>query len=126
MNTRTFFVVTALVEAGAGAALAASPSAAAAFVFGSPLSTAEGVAVGRIAGAALFALGAACWLSRDDAESRSATGLLRAMLLYNGAAAAVLAHAGIVSGLFGLALWPGLILHATLSVWCIACLRSGR
>ena len=126
MKTRTLFVVTAVVEAGAGLGLAARPSAAVAFLFGSPLSTTEGIAIGRIAGAALFALGAACWLSRNDVESRSATGLVRAMLLYNGAAAAVLAYAGLVSGLFGVALWPGVILHAILFVWCLACLRPGR
>jgi hypothetical protein len=125
MKTRTLFVVTAVVETGAGVALAAWPSSVA-WVFGSPLSTAQGVAIGRIAGAALFSLGAACWLSRDDGQSRAATGLILAMVLYHGAAVAVLAHAGIVSRLLGIALWPGLVLHAALLVWSITCLRVSR
>jgi hypothetical protein len=34
-------------------------------------------------GAALYALGATCWLTRADARGRTAAGLIAAMLLYN-------------------------------------------
>ena len=46
------------------------------------------------------------------------------MSVYHGAAVAVLAHAGMVSGLIGIALWPGLFLHAVLLVWTMLCLRA--
>jgi hypothetical protein len=45
------------------------------------------------------------------------------MLLYDVAVVAVLAFAGIGLGLHGVALWPAVVLHAVMTVWCVACLR---
>ena len=45
------------------------------------------------------------------------------MLLYDVAAVAILAFAGFGFGLHGVALWPAVVLHAVLTVWCVACLR---
>ena len=69
----------------------------------------------------MLALGIACWLGRDDAVG--ARTLVAAMLLYNTAAAAVLIHAGLGLGLSAIGLWPAVVLHLTLAIWCIACLR---
>jgi hypothetical protein len=80
--------------------------------------------VGRVAGAALFSLGVACWLARDDERNRAATGLIISMLLYNTAAVALLGYAGMVPGLAGVGLRPGVLLHSALAAWCIACLRA--
>ena len=41
------------------------------------------------------------------------------MLLYDVAAVAVLAFAGIGFGLQGVGLWPAVVLHAVMSVWCV-------
>jgi hypothetical protein len=115
--------VTALIEAGAGLALGCFPSAAVALLLGSPLDSPAAVILGRVAGAALLALGVACWLARGDAQSRAARGLVAAMVVYNFAAVALFVFAGIGLGLYGVALWPAVVLHAAMGVWCIACLR---
>ena len=112
--------VTAFIEAGAGLALISFPSAVVALLLGSGLDTPVAVTLGRLAGAALFALGAACWLARDDAQGRAARGLIAAMLLYNLDAVALFAYAGIGLGLHGVALWPAVVVHAGMAVWCIA------
>jgi hypothetical protein len=126
MRARYLFIVTALVEVGTGLTLAIAPSILVELLLASPLSTAVEMTVGRVAGAALFSLGAACWLARDDERSRAATGLIVSMLLYNTTAVALLGYAGMVSGLSGVGLWPGALLHVALAAWCIACLRTSR
>jgi hypothetical protein len=124
--TKALLIVTAIFEAGTGLALVVSPSLPVSLLLGTTLEAPSAVAVGRIAGAAVLSLGTACWLARNDEQSRAATGLIAAMLLYNTAAVAVLAGATFGSGLSGVGLWPGLILHATMAVWCILCLRTRR
>jgi hypothetical protein len=121
---RNLLVVTALAEAGVGLTLLLSPPFVARLLLGVSLDAPAALIVGRIAGAALLSLGAACWLARDDGPSRARRGLIAAMLLYNSAAAAVLANAGVGVGLVGVLMWPAVALHAVLAVWCIACLRS--
>ncbi len=123
---KPLFVVTAVIEVGAGLALMCCPSAAVALLLGSPLGASVAVTLGRVVGAALLALGVACWLARHDGRSRAGTGLVAAMLLYNGGAATGFAHAGIGLRLYGVALWPAVVLHAALAGWCIACLQGKR
>src|SRR6058998_4209951 len=115
--------LTAIIEAATGLGLMAVPSVVARLLLGSPLDTSAAVMLGRIAGVALLALGVACWLARDDTQSRAARGLVVAMLMYNLIAIAVLAFAGIGLGLHGVALWPAVVLHAVMAIWCIVCLR---
>ena len=86
---KMLLAATAAIEAGAGSALMCCPSATAAFLLGSPLEKPAAVTLGRVAGAALLALGVACWLASGDAQSRAARGLVAAMLLYNLAAVAL-------------------------------------
>jgi len=123
---KALLIVTAIIEAATGLALVVSPSVPVSLLFGTALGTTSALAVGRVAGAALLALGTACWLARHDEHSRAATGLITAMLLYNTSAVAVLADAGVASGLSGGGLWAGLILHVAMAIWCIACLRARR
>ena len=118
--------LTAVIEIGAGLALVALPSLLVTLLLGSSLDTSAAVTLGRVAGAALFALGVACWLARHNEQTRAATGLVIAMLLYNLAAVVILGTAGIRLQPVGIALWPAVALHAAMAVWCIACLRSKR
>jgi len=115
--------LTAIIETATGLGLMAVPSVVVRLLLGSPLDTSAAAMLGRVAGAALLALGVACWLARDDTQSRATRGLVVAMLMYNIAATAVLAFAGIGLGLYGVALWPAVALHAALGAWCVACLR---
>ena len=121
---KRFLILTAIIEAATGLALLTLPSFVVRLLLGAEISGAS-IPLGRVAGAALVALGVACWLARDDTQSRATRGLVVAMLIYNTAATAVLAFAGIGLGLHGVALWPAVVFHAAMAVWCVACLRGG-
>ena len=114
---------TAVIEAGAGLALLSFPSAAVALLLGAPLETPAGLTVARVGGAALLTLGAAFWLARGDTQSRAARGLVAAMVLYNLGVAIILGAAGIRSQPVGIVLWPAVVLHAAMTIWCIMSLR---
>ena len=115
---KRLLIVTAIIESGAGLALLSCPSPAVALLLGSPLDTPAAVALGRLAGTTLLALGVACWLAKHDAQSCAARGLIAAMTIYNFGAVVVLGAAGIRSQPVGLALWPAVILHAAMTFWC--------
>src|SRR5258708_2722274 len=101
--------VSAVIELGAGAALLCCPSATAALFVGAPLETPAALTVARVGAAGLLALGVACWLARGDTQSHAERGLVAAMLLYDVAAAGILAFAGIGLGMHGVALWPAVV-----------------
>lgn len=117
-------LTTAVVELGAGVAVAVLPSACVSLLLGSSLETPTGITLTRIIGAALFTLGMACLLACRDHLSRAAIGLVVAVLFYNVAISAALVAARIEFGLQGPALWPGAILHLSLAIWCVVCLRK--
>ena len=119
---KRFLKLTAIIEAATGLALIAVPAIVVRLLLGAEISGAS-IPLGRLAGAALLALGVACWLASDDTQGRAARGLIVAMLIYNVVATAVLAFAGIGLGLHGVALWPAVVLHAAMGAWCVACLR---
>src|SRR5437899_3903323 len=104
--------LTAIIEVATGLGLMAVPSVVVRLLLGSPLDTSAAAMLGRVAGAALLALGVACWLARGDTQSRATRGLVVAMLIYNLVATAVLAFAGIGLQLHGVVLWPAVVLHA--------------
>lgn len=122
MKTKHLFIATAGIEAGAGLALLASPAFAAQILIGAPFDTRADLVVGRVAGAALLALAIACWRARLDVYSPAASGIVVAMLFYNVAAVVVFANAGIGLQLSGIGLWPAVVLHAIMAIWCLACL----
>jgi hypothetical protein len=123
---KTLLILTASLEAATGLALLLSPALPVSLLLGVALDTPGGVTVARVAGAALLALGVACWLARDDRQSHAARGIVAAMSLYNVGAATVLVYAGLGLGLSGIGLWPAALLHLALAAWSIACLRPGN
>ena len=115
--------LTALIEAATGLGLVAVPAVVVRLLLGGELLGA-GIPLGRVAGVALLALGIACWLASFDPQSCAARGMVSAMAIYNLGVAFILGVAGVQSQPVGVALWPAVILHAVMTVWCVACLLS--
>ena len=119
---KRLLTLTAIIEAATGLGLIGVPAAVVHLLLGGEISGAS-IPLGRVAGAALFALGVACWLASYDQQSCAARGVVTAMVLYNLATVIILGAAGIQSPPDGIALWPAVVLHAAMTVWCVACLR---
>ena len=117
---KLLLIFAAIVEAPAGLTLLLMPSVASSALFGAPLETPYGLVAARIAGAALVALAIACWQARNGEHGSPATGVVQAMLFYNFAAAMVLVYAGIRLDLRSALLWPAIVLHLGLGVWCVS------
>jgi len=109
---------TAALEAATGLGLLIVPSMISKVLLGATIDSPVAVTVARIAGAALLALGVACWLARDDGYI-----LVVAMLFYNVIAAAILAYAAVSLALSGIGLWPAIGLHTALVGWCAGTLK---
>jgi hypothetical protein len=123
---KNLLIVTAGIEAATGLALLGLPLLVASLLLGASLDMPAALVVARVTGAALLALGVACWMARNDGKSRAAAGVVTAMLLYNVAAVSVFLYASIGLALSGIGLWPAILLHAALAAWCVACLRTRR
>ena len=123
-NRKLLLLVTALVEAATGLCLLILPAVLFAILLGLEQPTVDTIFVGRIAGAALLAIGIASWMARNDTRTPAQRGLLTGILIYDAAAAILLAYAGAVLEMSGVLLWPAVALHAILAVWCFSCLRA--
>jgi Kef-type K+ transport system membrane component KefB len=121
---KTLLVVKAPVEVLAGVAFTLFPSALFALLLGAPLD-APGAFAFRMFGSAIFAIGLACWLVRDESESRTARGLIKATLFYDVAFVTILLAARLSAGLSGIAVWPVVMLHLGLAIFSLFCLRPG-
>jgi hypothetical protein len=125
-SRKLFLIVTAFAEAATGLSLLILPGALFAILLGLEHASVDARFVGRIAGAALLAIGVASWMARTDALTQAQRGLLTGILVYNTTASMLLAYAGAVLKMIGVLLWPAFALHAILAVWCFACLRPDR
>jgi len=85
--------VSAMIAAGAGAALISFPSAVVKLLLGVPLDAPAAVALGRLTAGSLIALGIACWFAGGDTLSRAASGIVAALLF-------------IISPLLPFSCWP--------------------
>jgi hypothetical protein len=117
VNRKALLIVTAAIEAGAGLALLIVPSWAAELLLGDGLSSPAALAVGRIAGSALLSISVACWLGRAG-DRRERSGLIVGISIYNLAVPIVLVLGWFVQHLDGILLWPAVVLHAALAIWC--------
>jgi hypothetical protein len=116
---KNLLTVSAVIEGGTGLVLVAFPSGVATLLLGSSLDGPGALTVARVAGVALVALGSACWGARCDGHSRAARGVVGGMVIYNAGVLTVLVYAGLGLGLFGSGLWPAVLVHAVMAVWCV-------
>ena len=96
----------AVAETATGLALLIAPSLVGQLLFGEELAGVA-IAVARVTGIALIALGVACWPGPP----------LVGMLIYSAMVTLYLAYLGLAGGLTGIFLWPAVALHAILSVF---------
>jgi hypothetical protein len=115
-------MVTAIGEGATGLLLLVVPSVLFALLLGLEQTSPEAILVARLTGAALVAIGVTCWLARNDHVGPAQLGLLTGVLIYDVGATVLLAYAGLVLSMVGFALWPAVVLHAVLSIWCLFCL----
>ena len=100
-------------ETATGVILATLPAPFIRLLLGAELSGA-GMALGRLAGFALIALGFACWPQRDATAGKRAA--LLAMVIYGFLAAVYLLVLGLDGTLVGVLLWPAAAAHAALTL----------
>lgn len=124
MHRANLLIVTAFLEVGTGLLLLFVPAVPLALLLGVGEAAPEALLIARVAGAALLAIGAASWLARNGEQSDAQFGLLIGILIYDGAAAALLVYAGLGLGMVGLALWAAVVIHTALAVWCMSSLRA--
>ncbi len=106
---KKLLAVVALGEAATGALLFMSPAIVVGMLFGAEIQAA-GIAMSRIAGISLIALGLACWPS--NSPSRPLSG----MLIYSALAMLYLAYLGIDGKFEGMLLWPAISVHFVLTI----------
>jgi len=110
---KTLYRFAALLEAVTGLALIIAPALVTRLLLGEGDSR-VGLALGRVAGFALLALGIACW--PDPSSTRWFAPAHRAMLTYNLLITIFLLFLGIGGELAGPSLWPAVALHAVLTI----------
>jgi hypothetical protein len=110
------FIVTAVIELGAGLTLLVAPAVVIRLLFGPAVDLFPAVGIARLTGAALLSLGAACWWARHAQRSAASIALVRAMLIYNAGVVAL----GIVGalGALGPLQWTAVVLHGAQAIWC--------
>jgi hypothetical protein len=124
MHRAPLLIVTALLEVGTAIPLFFVPAVPLALLLGLGEAAPETLLISRVTGAALLAVGVTSWFARKGEPSDAQYGVLIGILIYDAAAAALLAYAGLGMGLVGVTLWPAVVIHAALAVWSYLSLRS--
>lgn len=108
----------AVLEGIVGLGLLLVPVLVISTLLNTPLDTPGGLIAARLASAAIIALAISCWQARDAERNGAALGIVLAMVFYNIAAAGLLAYGGVRLGLQSIFIWPTIVLHSALALWC--------
>jgi hypothetical protein len=123
MAMNTLLGLVAVLEAATGLVLMIHPALVAQVLFGDGVSGA-GMALSRVAGIALLALGVACWPGRrvgsDDVPA------FRALLTYSLLVTIYLVYLGGVARLAGILLWPAVAAHVVFMLLLVTSWRKAR
>lgn len=120
MRTTELIRASAAIEAVTGIALIAAPELVARLLLGAELA-ASGVAVARLAGCGLLALGLTCWPG-GDANPAGA----RALVVYNLLAGLYLGYLRGSGAFTAFLLWPACVLHLMLGVLLVRAAYEGN
>jgi hypothetical protein len=118
---KSLLTITALVEGVTGLALAIVPSWLVSILLGTTLTDPTEILISRLAGGALITIAIACWLSRSDTQSSV---MVKVMAGYNIFSITLLVYAVLVKRIYGSALWPAVLLHLVLLIWCLLSMRK--
>ena len=102
-----------VLETVAGLGLLVDPAGGALALFGSSMEG-PGVAIGRIGGGGLLALGIACWLARKTPTAPASVGVAWAYLVYNVVTCVTLAWASVTLAGSSLPALGASVLHGVL------------
>ena len=114
-----------VLETVAGLGLLADPAGGAMALFGSSI---EGpaIAIARIGGGGLLALGIACWLARKTPEAPASVGVGWAYLAYNVVTCVTLAYASVAPGDGSLPAVGAAVLHGAVGAALLGALLGRR
>jgi hypothetical protein len=115
---KTLLSLTAVFECLTGLALITIPSTIIPMLLGMPFEDDRLHVISGITGAALMSIGTACWLLRNSGASGLA--LAKSLLVYNALSTLILLFAALGLKMTGLGLWPVIVIHFALSIWCVA------
>src|SRR4051812_40186910 len=118
---KSLLTITGLIEGVTGLALAIVPSLLVSILLGTSLTEPGAILIGRLAGAALITIAIACWLSRSDTQSSV---MAKVMLGYNIFTVTLLFYSVLVERISGPGLWPAVLIHFGLLIWCLSSLRK--
>lgn len=93
------------------------PSLTVSVLLGASLTEPAGLLLGRLGGVSLISLALGCWLAKN--ERNSSVVMIRAMILYNTGAIALLVYAALIENFSGAGLWPAVLMHVGLLAWCL-------
>jgi hypothetical protein len=117
---KSLLTLTAFVEAITGLALIAVPDLVLSLLLGVSLLEPSGILLSKLSGIALVSLAIACWQARDNTQASIV--ITKAFVFYNSSAALLLLYASLIEHLSGIGLWPAVLLHIALLVWCASSL----
>src|ERR1043165_8377700 len=116
---KLLLAVTALLEGATGFGLIIIPSLLISILLGTSLANPSAIIICRLTGGALITIAVACWFSRYDVRPSP---MVKVMLGYNFFCIILLVYAVLVERIYGPGLWPVVLSHFVLFIWCLSAL----